>query len=582
MAKKNIKMLGIIRRFFGRFNRRSYTDIDPDLIFLDSKNLPEFDTYQLEGRLEKPISKKAFGVFQVLCLLVLLVFISKIGHLQIVEGQVYRERSENNKLKQILIVAPRGMIVSRDGESLAWNQQPLGANGETQDFSHRKYTDREGFGNLLGFIKYPAKDKSGFYYEEEFLPKDGLELYLNEIVAGRNGLEFVETSVNGEVVSESVVKPPKIGDNARLSVDARVQEKFYHTIKELAGRVGFQGGAGIIMDVHSGEVLSMVSYPEYDPEVMTEGEDAKLIDSYFKNPNNPFLNRVIAGLYTPGSIIKPFVALAALEEKVISPQKEIVSTGRLVIPNPYNPDNPTIFRDWKAHGAVDMRRAIAVSSDVYFYQIGGGFENQKGLGIENIKNYLENFGFTKKTGFDNSKEEMGIIPSPEWKAKTFNGEIWRVGDTYNTSIGQYGMQITPIQAAVATASLANGGYLVTPSILFTATSTVALGEKVKGSPENFQIVKEGMRQAVLEGTAAGLNMGAVEIAGKTGTAELGARKQFVNSWVIGFFPYENPKYAFATVMERGPVTNLTGATYVMRQLFDWMAINTPEYFKNSQ
>jgi penicillin-binding protein 2 len=154
-----------------------------------------------------------------------------------------------------------------------------------------------------------------------------------------------------------------------------------------------------------------------------------------------------------------------------------------------------------------------------------------------------------------------------------------VGDTYNTSIGQYGMQITPIQAAVATASLANGGHLVTPSILFTATSTVALGEKVKGSPENFQIVREGMRQAVLGGTAAGLNMGAVEIAGKTGTAELGARKQFVNSWVIGFFPYENPKYAFATVMERGPVKNLTGATYVMRQLFDWMAINTPEYFE---
>jgi len=135
---------------------------------------------------------------------------------------------------------------------------------------------------------------------------------------------------------------------------------------------------------------------------------------------------------------------------------------------------------------------------------------------------------------------------------------------------------------VATAGLANGGKLLLPSILFTSTSTISSGKKVVGQTKNFQIVKEGMRAAVVSegGTASGLNISAVHIAGKTGTAEIGARKQFVNSWVIGFFPYENPKYAFTVVMERGPVTNLTGATYVMRQLLDWMTINTPEYFKN--
>lgn len=572
-------MLGLIKRVLNRWKRIDYSDIDPDLIFLDSKNLPDFDLHQFEGRLEKPISSKSFSIFGFVCLLTVIIFLFKVGSLQIVDGSVYRERSENNKLKQILIVAPRGIILSRNGEQLAWNQQSADLE-QKNDFPRRKYTDKEGVGNLLGFIKYPAKDKAGFYYEEEYLPKDGLELYLNEMLAGKNGLEFVETSVDGKVVSQSVVQSPKIGSNAVLSIDSRIQEKFYQSINELAHRVGFQGGAGIIMDIHSGEVLSMVSYPEYDPEIMTEGLDSEMIQGYFNNPNNPFLNRVTSGLYTPGSIIKPFVALAALEEKVITPEKEIVSTGKLVIPNPYNPENPTIFKDWKAHGAVDMRRALAVSSDVYFYQIGGGFESQKGLGVERIKSYLENFGFTKKTGFDDANEATGIIPNPEWKAKTFDGEIWRVGDTYNTSIGQYGMQITPIQAAVATASLANGGYLVTPSILFTSTSTVLNGKKIKGASENFEIVKEGMRQAVTEGTAAGLNIGAVAMAGKTGTAELGARKQFVNSWVIGFFPYENPKYAFATVMERGPVTNLTGSTYVMRQLFDWMSIHTPEYFDN--
>lgn len=576
-------MLGIIKSIFNKRRQKSYKDIAPDEIFLDSKNLPDFDLHQFEGRLEKSISTRVFPVFSFICLLVVGIFLIKLGSLQIANGAEYRERSENNKLKQILLLAPRGIILSRNGEPLAWNQNVETSNqkGDQENFPYRKYTDAQGFGNLLGFIKYPAKDKSGFYYEEEFLPKDGAELALNEILSGKNGLELIETAVNGEIISQSVVDSPKTGENAVLSIDSRIQEKFYNTIETLALDVGFQGGAGIIMDVNSGEILSMVSYPEYRSEVMTEGKDVEKIENYYKDSNNPFLNRVISGLYTPGSIVKPFVALAALQENIISPEKIIVSTGQISIPNPYFPDQPSIFKDWKAHGPVDMRRALAVSSDVYFYQIGGGFEGQKGLGVDRIKKYLESFGFTKKTGFNNEKEATGVIPDAEWKKKTFDGEIWRVGDTYNTAIGQYGMQITPIQAAVGVSAIANGGKLLTPSILFTSTSTIASAKStVQMLDKNLQIVKEGMRMSVKEGTAAGLNIGAVEIAGKTGTAELGARKQFVNSWVIGFFPYEKPKYAFATVMERGPVHNLVGATYVMRQLFDWMAVNTPEYFKN--
>ncbi len=574
-------MLGNLKRFFNNFRKRDYSDIDPDAIFMDSKNLPAFDVHQFEGRLEKSISNKSFSFFSAIWIIVMLVFLSKIGSLQIVHGQEFRERSENNKLKQILLVAPRGIIYSRDGERLAWNQRSdSDAIAKEDDFPERKYIDKGGFGALLGFIKYPAKDKAGFYYEEEYTPKDGAELYLNEMLTGRNGLKFVETSVSGEIISESVVKPSLKGEDAIISIDSRIQNKLYENIKNLAEQVDFKGGSGVIMDVESGEMLAMASYPEYDPEVMTQGKDLQKIGEYSKDPNNPFLNRAISGLYTPGSIVKPFMAFAALEEKIISPEKQIVSTGQLVIPNRYNPDQPTIFKDWKAHGAVDMRRAIAVSSDVYFYQIGGGFENQKGLGIENIKKYLEKFGFTKKTGFDNIKEETGVIPDPEWKAKIFDGDVWRVGDTYNTSIGQYGMQITPIQALVAISALANGGRLLTPSIIFTSTSTVASGQKITGGADSFKIPKEGMRMAVKEGTASGLNVAYTEVAGKTGTAELGARKQFVNSWVIGFFPYEKPKYAFVVVMERGPVSNLTGGTYVMRQLLDWMHINTPEYFEN--
>ena len=570
-------MIDSFKRIFKNFKiRRDYIDIDPDQIFLDSKNLPDFDIHQFEGRLEKPISRKVFTFFSLGCLLVVMIFLLKFGSLQIINGREYKERSENNKLKQILTIAPRGNIYSRNGELLASNQIKI----EEANFPARKYKQDPGLGILLGFIKYPAKDKSGFYYEEEFLAKDGAELYLDETLSGINGTELIETSVNGEVLSNSVIELPKSGESVFLSIDEKVQIEFYKIIEKLAGSVGFQGGAGAIMDIYSGEMLAMVSFPEYDSLVMTEGKEIEKIEAYFKNPNNPFLNRTIGGLYTPGSIVKPFLALAALEEKIITPEKEIVSTGKLIVPNPYFPDQPSVFKDWKAHGAVDIRRAISVSSDVYFYQIGGGFGIQKGLGIEKIKKYLEDFGFTKKTGFDLEKEVSGVIPDPAWKEEIFDGEVWRIGDTYNTAIGQYGMQITPIQAVVATAALANGGNLLKPSILFTATSTIREGKKVKGESQNFQIVREGMRQSVAEGgTTAGLNISAVEIAGKTGTAELGAKKQFVNSWVIGFFPYQKPKYAFALVMERGPVKNLTGATFVMRQLFDWMSINTPEYFE---
>jgi penicillin-binding protein 2 len=569
-------MANIIKNFFNKWKRRSYKDIAPEEIFIDASNLPAFDLYQFEGRLEKPISSKVFSILGLMCIIMAFAFLFKFSSLQIVHGVFYKDRSENNKLKQILLVASRGAILSREGRELVWNQK---ADNES-DFSLRKYTTMSGFSNLLGFLKYPAKDKSGFYYEEEFLPKDGAEIYLNEILSGKNGLKLIETSVDGDIVSQSITEPPKDGEDAVLSVDSRVQNEMYKIISNLAYSSGFQGGAGAIMDVQSGELLAMTSFPEYSSEVMTEGKDAAKIQDYFKDNRNPFLNRAVSGLYTPGSIVKPFLAFAALEENIISPEKEIISTGQISIPNPYNPDNPSIFKDWKAHGAVDMRRAIAVSSDVYFYEIGGGFGGQKGLGIDKIKKYLEIFGFTKKTGFDTQKEETGIIPDPQWKEKTFDGDIWRIGDTYHTAIGQYGTQITPIQALVAAAAMANSGKLLTPSILFTSTSTIASGTQIKGEEEHFQIAREGMRMSATEGAASGLNTSAVKVAGKTGTAELGSQKQFVNSWVIGFWPYENPKYAFTVVMEKGPVKNLVGATFVMRTLLDWMAVNTPEYLKN--
>jgi penicillin-binding protein 2 len=273
------------------------------------------------------------------------------------------------------------------------------------------------------------------------------------------------------------------------------------------------------------------------------------------------------------------LAIGALTEGIIDQHKKILSTGSISIPNPYFPDQKTIFKDWKAHGWTNMAEAIAVSSDVYFYAIGGGFEEQRGLGIVNIEKYAELFGVGEKSGIDLPNEKGGVIPNPQWKLKNFNGDPWRVGDTYNTAIGQYGFQVTPMEMARATSAIANYGKLVTPHFLLGDTEKENQTSIINLRKEYFDVAHDGMRQAVTYGTAAALNVPYVDVAAKTGTAELGVKKDRVNSWVIGFFPYENPKYAFTIVMESGPAANSASASTVMRVLLDWMSVNTPEYFQ---
>lgn len=226
-----------------------------------------------------------------------------------------------------------------------------------------------------------------------------------------------------------------------------------------------------------------------------------------------------------------------------------------------------------------MRDALAVSSDVYFYEVGGGFQGQKGLGITNLDNYFTLFGLTEKTGIDLPAETTGYIASVAWKEKNFPDDpTWRIGDTYHTAIGQYGTQVTPIEAVRWAAAVANGGTLLVPQVVYSGTPKIF--KQISLPANDFQIVREGMRQGVAGGgVAAALNTQAVKVAAKTGTAELGSQKQFVNSWVTGFFPYDQPHYAFAIIMEKGPVTNLLGASSVMRQTLDWMALNAPEYLK---
>jgi len=574
----------MIRRLLRKNRLHKSSFVEPDEIFLDSKNLPNFDRQQFEGRIEKPISKKNVLLLGFIFIFSMSIFGLRLLYLQVQKGEAYFERSENNTLEKKILFADRGIIYDRNKIELAWNKKVDLENLEKKEEflpSVRAYKT-PGFSHVLGYVSYPTQDKEGKFWQVDFVGKDGLEKEYNERLIGENGSKIIETNALGDIHSENIVNIPKKGNDLVTSIDSRIQSKLFSIIKNLAENNSFNGGAGIIMDVRNGEILASTSFPEYNSEILSLGKDKKEINSYITDKRKFFLDRNISGLYTPGSIVKPFLAFGALLEGIIDPRKEILSTGSISIPNPYFKDQETVFKDWRVNGWTDMAEAIAVSSDIYFYAIGGGFEDQKGLGIKNIEKYSRLFGIGIKTSVDLPDEKGGVIPNPEWKTKNFKGDIWRIGDTYHTAIGQYGFQVTPIEMVRATAAIANNGKLLTPHFL--------LGDKEKEenfsmldtdtdiNPEYFNIVRKGMRQAVTEGTATILNVPYIQAAVKTGTAQVGIAKNKVNSWVVGFLPYENPQFAFTIMMEAGPTTNNVSASTVMRELLDWMSIYTPEYF----
>lgn len=564
-----------MNRFFeNRRIKRNWRDheIDPEDIFLDSANISSFDEDKFEGRLEKPLGMASMYSLVILFSLVGIIFAGRLYFIQVAEGEEYKSWSEENRLRKEPVFAHRGTISDRNGEVLVWNEEGDSPESTTK----RRYKEASGLAHVLGYVSVPKKDSSGNYYQDKFIGQSGAEEAFDDRLSGENGIRLVEENARLEEESRSTVVPAVHGENISLSIDYRLNQALFDEIKKMSAEIGFSGGAGIMMDVETGEIIAMTSFPEYSPQVMTDGEDNEAISRFLTDPANHFLNRAVGGLYTPGSTMKPYVAVEALEENKIDPYKEILSTGQLVVPNPFFPDQPTIFRDWKAHGLVNMREALAHSSNVYFFHIGGGFESQPGIGIAGIEKIMKLFGFGEPTGIELSGEASGTIPNPSWKREVFDAP-WVLGDTYNTSIGQFGFQVTPLQLTRSVSAIANRGRLVTPTLLKGGGGSF---EEIPVSDRSLQVVREGMRQGAEYGTGKALNVSYTDFAVKTGTAELGTTKADVNSWTSGYFPYKSPKYSFVIVMEKGDRDITVGATAVARRFFDWVSINAPEYYEN--
>jgi penicillin-binding protein 2 len=346
---------------------------------------------------------------------------------------------------------------------------------------------------------------------------------------------------------------PQSGNSLVLWLDSGLQEKLAVSLSASIEKVGGTGGAAVALDPKTGGVLALVSLPDYDGNLFSRGISQEDWDALQSNPNNPLFNRVISGFgYPTGSTIKPLIAAAALEEGIIQADTKIYSPLQICIENPWFPEaEPQCYADWEYHGTSDVKRAIAESVNTFFYQIGGGYEEFKGLGPTKIKNWLQEFNWGSETGIDLPKEGVGILPDLE--------DEWTTGKTYHLSIGQGPFSITPIQVASAYVAIANGGKIFQPKVVkeiidsdkeVIEESGLNILKVLPVSRENLETVRQGMRQAVTspEGSSYSLNWLPVSAAAKTGTSQTG-REDIYHNWITVFAPYEDPEIVLTIVVE---------------------------------
>ncbi len=557
------------------WKKKSYrTDfLSPDEVFLDASEIPGFSRERFEGIIERPIASEAFLSFGALLFLFGLFLGGRTLWLQVVRSQELSQRAERNFIQTTYIDPPRGVIRDRTGAVIASNEAFTDENG---DIRYRRVVRHPfAYSHVLGFVGKISKEdmkREKLVLGILEIGKAGLETRYNDRLQGVPGKRDEELDATGAVVARGILNPPKEGKDITTTLHAGLQEALWTRLSDTMNARGFVGGAGIVFSPRDGSVLALASVPSFDANAFARGLDSAEAKRIFSDERAPLLNRAVSSAFLPGSIIKPFIALAALEEGTIDPLKSIYSDGALEFPDPFRPGEFSIFSDWKAHGYVDMRRAIAVSSNVYFYTVGGGFGDVEGLGIEKIKSWLLRFGLGSETGIDLDGEKTGFVPDPLWK-KTAHPEnpIWRIGDTYHVSIGQGDLSVTPLGIARGLGVIATGGTMLTPHLV--ADVQIPQKDRLTLSEKNLQVVREGMRQAVANGgTAAAVSWTPFPIAGKTGTAEVG-RKGRVHSWFMGYAPLDNPEIGVVLFLESGPRSNLVGASFVASELFRWIVDN---------
>ena len=437
-------------------------------------------------------------------------------------------------------------------------------------------------GSIPSWAKEEYSEERG-YHRDDAVGVAGLEYTYENTLRGKKGTKTIEVDVAGrEVRTVGQAVPPQPGHNLILTLDLDLQQFTEQVLRNGMEQINSQSAVGIVIRVETGEVLTMVSLPTFDHNLFAKGISTKDFTRLNTDPTRPLVNHAIAGLYPPGSTFKLVPAAAALEEEIVNRWTSLTcpaDSGILWLPNRYYPDNPALaqpFYCWTSkwgygHGRIDFISAIAESCDIYFYLIGGGLLDRfEGLGLERLGAYAEAFGYGNRSGIDLPAEAPGLVPNADWKRINY-GERWTTGDTYNMTIGQGSVLVTPLQLVNATAATANDGTLNQPQLVYQIQDADGdivrdfephVIRKLPVSEGTLKLVREGMRAAVLRGTAEWLQVGSeLEVAAKTGTAEFceeypdcldkdGTIKT-AHSWFTAFAPYKDPEIAIVVFVYGG-------------------------------
>jgi penicillin-binding protein 2 len=449
----------------------------------------------------------------------------------------------------------------------------------------RMYPDNSS-AHILGYVsQISAKDlKTKKYLKDLSVPgmtigKTGLERKLDKEIIGKVGFQRYEVNAFGKRIKEIQINEGQAGKSFKTTLDYEVQKYTNELLKDKAAAV-------CVMDVYNGDIVSLVSAPTFKPNAFVHGLDKKYWNSLIKDPKKPLTNKVISGLYPPGSTIKTLVALSALENKIIKPQDTFRCKGKIEL-------HGEKFHCWekKGHGIVNLRKGIQRSCDVYFYEIA------RKLGVDRLSETAKNFGLGKTVLSNFYEERAGVVPNTKWKKK-FIGQNWYIGETLHTGIGQGYFQSTPIQLCLMTAQIANGGFKIKPRIIFdnnnnnnnnlkdyikykneNSKDSLAVDQLIKNfkikklfeDQKNIEIVKDAMFSSSNEpgGTSYRhrMNNPKFTFAGKTGSSQI---KRFTeaqreaevkqidlnykdrdHALFVAFAPYKNPKYAISVVVEHG-------------------------------
>ncbi len=449
--------------------------------------------------------------------------------------------------------------------------------------TNRYYVDGHQFSSILGYVgKVNVADLNKDYYNPtDTIGRLGVELQYEELLRGEHGKIFF--SPDGKAIEDPRPErqdknsiDPVPGKNLVLNIDYDLQKKLYNELYGALAGANLSRGAAVIQNPANGQVLAMVSFPSFDNNLFVSGLSEKDFKNLFDNKSRPLFNRVISGLYNPGSTIKPFMGLMTLEEHIFTPQDVIRDCIRLVVPNPFDPDSPSVFKNWREDtGLFNLRRAIADSCNVYFFIAGGGFGNVRGLGIERIAKYLMSSWADKILGIDLPGEVSGFVPTPDWKEKK-RGEPWYQGDTYNISIGQGDLLVTPLWLNSYISGIANGGTVYKPQVAQRVVddnkNDIRIFQKeqlfrLPFTPDAVSEIKSDMEETVISGTAKLLQNLPVRVGAKTGTAEV-IKGRSINALFAAFAPFDDPEIAI-TVLVEGASSNQGAATVVADHVLKW-------------